>query len=115
MRRRQCHDWVNPPGSCEFRGRATSTKEWPFAFVGGTGLRQCLVTVYDDGFNLYYGLFRGEGCCTPYCKWLNIVELAEAICGSRDVDATIYDVRYCTAKALPTATDRDNRCASFAC
>jgi len=68
-------------------------------------LRQYLVTVYDDGLNLYYGLFRGEGCCTPECKWLNIVELAEAICGSRDVDATIYDVRYCTAKVLPTATD----------
>lgn len=68
-------------------------------------LRQCLVSVYVDGFNLYCGLFSGAGCCPPDGKWMNIVRLAELICESRDVDATISAVRYCTAKALPTEND----------
>ncbi len=66
-------------------------------------LRQ--VSVYVDGFNLYYGLFRGTGCCPPESKWLNIVRLAEAISESKGVEANINAVRYCTAKALPTDSD----------
>jgi len=63
------------------------------------------VSVYVNGFNLYYGLFRGPGCCPPESKWLNIVTLAESICESKGVEASITSVRYCTAKALPTDSD----------
>ena len=63
------------------------------------------VCVYVDGFNLYYGLFRGEGACSAASKWLNIVKLAQAICESRGVKPTVGNVRYCTARALPTESD----------
>jgi len=63
------------------------------------------VSVYVDGFNLYYGLFRGPSCCPPESKWLNIVTLAELICEASNVSASIVSVRYCTAKALPTESD----------
>ncbi len=53
------------------------------------------VTVYVDGFNLYYGALRS----TPY-KWLDLSKLCQALLPSD----TIQSIKYFTARvsALPT-------------
>lgn len=47
------------------------------------------VTVYIDGFNLYYGLLRPN----PHLKWLDLTALAQALAPD-----AVVSVRYFTAK-----------------
>jgi len=51
--------------------------------------------VYIDGYNLYYGRLRG----TPF-KWLDIVELFQALLKERDQNESLDRVKFFTAYAL---------------
>lgn len=53
--------------------------------------------VYIDGYNLYYGRLRG----TPF-KWLDVVQLFQALLVQRDQNETLERVNIFTAHALAT-------------
>jgi len=55
------------------------------------------VGVYVDGYNLYYGRLRG----TPF-KWLDLVQLIEAILARRSQNESLDCVHLFTAHALAT-------------
>jgi uncharacterized LabA/DUF88 family protein len=64
------------------------------------------VTLFVDGFNYYYGLFRGAPIrCHPRSKWANPVLLGQAICRQIGVDGIIRQVHYCSAPSLPGPND----------
>lgn len=52
-------------------------------------------SLYVDGFNFYYGMFRIQrrSCC-PADKWLNWTKLAHRLAGS---DSTVHKIHYFTA------------------
>jgi hypothetical protein len=64
------------------------------------------VAAYVDGFNLYYGLFRGQGHVSAAYKWLDIIRLTELTAIRRGIqNPNVVAVRYCTSQSLPTRTD----------
>jgi hypothetical protein len=65
------------------------------------------VNIYVDGFNFYYGAFRGQGgrpSAFAAYKWLDIRAYAQAVLGDSFEVAT---VRYFTTRIKPTANDPD--------
>lgn len=63
------------------------------------------ISVYVDGFNFYYGLFKGPNACPAKYKWLDIVKLSQAICKSQQIAGKVNSVRYCSAPSLPSSQD----------
>jgi len=53
------------------------------------------IAVYVDGYNLYYGRLRGTNF-----KWLDIVQLFDALLAQRDQNEQLVVVKYFTAQAL---------------
>ncbi len=48
---------------------------------------------YIDGFNLYFGCLKS----LPHCRWLDVWELAQAVCKTNDPSSELTLVRYFTA------------------
>lgn len=64
------------------------------------------VALFVDGFNYYYGLFRGRPTqCHARTKWANPVLLGQAICRQIGVDGIVEHVHYCSAPSLPGPND----------
>lgn len=59
-----------------------------------------------DGFNFYYGVYRGAPLAAPpRAKWLDPVKLGGAICRQLAIPGSVLRVHYCSAPALPGAGD----------
>ena len=70
-----------PPGGFVISGAATS-------------VQYTLRTItYIDGFNLYFGCLKS----LPHCRWLDVWELAQAICKANNPASELTLVRYFTA------------------
>lgn len=66
------------------------------------------VSLFIDGFNFCYRLYRGEPKrCPPAHTWLNPVLPGDALCRHQRIDGSIVRVHYCSAPALPGYRDPD--------
>lgn len=64
------------------------------------------VALYVDGFNFYYGVYRGSPLAAPaQTKWLDLVKLGGAICRQIALSGTVVRVHYCSAPSLPGIGD----------
>jgi len=62
-------------------------------------------SVYIDGFNVYYAIFkRNRHACTPQDKWLNYRLLAESLLSPKEI---LHHVHYFTAVVHRSDTDPD--------
>lgn len=64
------------------------------------------VTVYVDGFNLYFGMMEAG---FSYCKWLNIKVLAENLLHSNQI---LTEIKYFTAR-VSNNPDKQKRQATY--
>lgn len=64
------------------------------------------VSLYIDGFNFYYGLFRGHPLqCPANHKWLDPVMLGNLMCRQYGINGQVVRVHYCSAPSLPGLSD----------
>lgn len=64
------------------------------------------VAMFADGFNFYYGVYRGAPLRSPEAtKWIDPLKLGMALCRQLGVEGSIVRVHYCSAPALPGVGD----------